>query len=123
MSTLPLSPPSSLRARSRMTWRRTRRNPVSFAALSVIALIALAAILAPLIAPYGPDEPDAAAALGAPSWHHWLGTDMSLDLVIAPGTPPASGTGNNYDKNIAINWKKVLFPSQPQAKPRYWKFS
>jgi len=76
MSTLPLPSPSPLRARSRMTWRRIHRNPVSFAALCVIALIALAAIFAPLIAPYGPDEPDAAAALGAPSWHHWLGTDM-----------------------------------------------
>jgi len=63
MSTLPLSSSTPLRSRSRMTWRRIRRNPVSFAALCVIALIFLAAIFAPLIAPYGPDEPDAAVAL------------------------------------------------------------
>jgi peptide/nickel transport system permease protein len=57
-------------------WRRLRRNTLSLAAFVVIALVALAAAGAPLLMPYEPDAPDAEQTLRAPSWRHWLGTDL-----------------------------------------------
>ena len=36
----------------------------------------LTALAAPLVAPYDPDATDAAETLQAPSWRHWLGTDL-----------------------------------------------
>jgi peptide/nickel transport system permease protein len=62
--------------RTGVVWRRLRRNWLSVGALALIALMALAAALAGWVAPYEPDETDAAAALAAPSLHHWLGTDV-----------------------------------------------
>ena len=61
---------------ARLVWRRLKRNWLSASALALIALMALAAALANWVAPYDPDETDAAAALAAPSLHHWLGTDI-----------------------------------------------
>jgi peptide/nickel transport system permease protein len=60
----------------RSLWRRARRNTLSLAALGVVAALVLMALLAPWIAPYDPDAPDAEAALQAPGWRHWLGTDL-----------------------------------------------
>jgi peptide/nickel transport system permease protein len=64
------------RRRAFVLWRRARRNTLSLAALVVVAALTLMALLAPWIAPYDPDAPDADAALHAPGWHHWLGTDL-----------------------------------------------
>jgi peptide/nickel transport system permease protein len=60
----------------RLVWVRLRRNWPSAMALAVIVVIALAALLALWIAPYDADATDPAAALQAPSWQHWLGTDI-----------------------------------------------
>lgn len=57
-------------------WRRARRNTLSVVALAVVVLLTLVAIVAPWVAPYDPDAPDAADAGQAPSWRHWLGTDI-----------------------------------------------
>jgi len=57
-------------------WRRLQRNTLSLVAFVVIALVALAATAAPLVMPYEPDTPDAEQTLQAPSWRHWLGTDL-----------------------------------------------
>ena len=62
--------------RHRNMLRSIRRNPLSFAALCIILAIALVAAFAPGVAPCDPDEPDAAAILDAPSWAHFLGTDV-----------------------------------------------
>jgi peptide/nickel transport system permease protein len=53
-----------------------RRNSLSLAALGAILVITVLALAAPLVAPYDPDAPRAEDALAAPSWHHWLGTDL-----------------------------------------------
>jgi hypothetical protein len=39
------------------------------------------------------------------SFGNWQGTDMSLDLIISPGVPPAS-TAPAPPKNLSLNWKK-----------------
>jgi peptide/nickel transport system permease protein len=64
------------RSPARALWRRLRRNTLSLAALVFIILVALGATGAPLLMPYDPDAPDAERALQAPSWRHWLGTDL-----------------------------------------------
>lgn len=64
------------RSRGAIAWRRARRNSLSLAALGAILVITVLALAAPLVAPYDPDVPRAEDALGAPSWHHWLGTDI-----------------------------------------------
>lgn len=75
-ASVPAAPASHRAAQRALTWRRIRRNRLSFAALCVIAVIALAAIFAPWVAPHLPDAPDASAALQGPSWRHPLGTDL-----------------------------------------------
>ncbi|MCP3444588.1 hypothetical protein [Bradyrhizobium sp. CCGUVB14] len=40
------------------------------------------------------------------SFGNWQGTDMSLDLIISPGVPPAEGGPAIQPKNISLNWKK-----------------
>lgn len=37
---------------------------------------------------------------------NWQGTDMSLDLMISPGVPPAGSAPAVPPKNISLNWKK-----------------
>ena len=64
------------RSRAAVAWRRVRRNSLSLAALGAIVAIILLALAAPLVAPYDPDAPQAEEALQAPSWRHWLGTDI-----------------------------------------------
>jgi peptide/nickel transport system permease protein len=64
------------RRRAAAVWRRLRRNSLSLAALAVILAITALALAAPLVAPYDPDAPSAEDALQAPSWRHWLGTDI-----------------------------------------------
>src|SRR5262249_62224420 len=53
-----------------------RRNSLSLVALGAIVAIILLALAAPIVAPYDPDAPQSEDALGAPSWRHWLGTDI-----------------------------------------------
>lgn len=64
------------RRRGAVLWRRLRRNSLSLAAAIAVVLLVLMALAAPPVAPYDPDAPDAADALQAPSWRHWLGTDL-----------------------------------------------
>lgn len=40
------------------------------------------------------------------SFGNWLGTDMSLDLIIAAGPPPAQGKPVDAPKNLSLNWQK-----------------
>ncbi|MFO1080434.1 MAG: ABC transporter permease [Reyranellaceae bacterium] len=70
------STPPAAGASLRLVWRRLRRNWPSAVALGLIVLMALAALLAPWVAPYEADATDPATALQAPSWAHWLGTDI-----------------------------------------------
>lgn len=51
-------------------------NPVTGLAFGLFALIALCALIGPYIVPYDPLASDTAAALQAPSWAHWFGTDQ-----------------------------------------------
>jgi len=37
---------------------------------------------------------------------NWQGTDMSLDLIISPGVPPAADATAVPPKNLSLNWKK-----------------
>jgi hypothetical protein len=37
---------------------------------------------------------------------NWLGTDMSLDLIVTAGPPPAQGQTVHTPKNLSLNWKK-----------------
>ncbi|WP_405778211.1 ABC transporter permease [Streptomyces sp. NBC_00859] len=55
--------------------RRLRRNRLALTGAVLTAVFVLVAVLAPLIAPYDPARPDFGAALAAPGWSHWLGTD------------------------------------------------
>lgn len=73
-SPIPLVKPAS--TAMRLVWRRIRRNWLSSIALAIIVAMIVAAVGADWIAPYEPDATDAEAALQAPSWHHWLGTDI-----------------------------------------------
>jgi peptide/nickel transport system permease protein len=68
-----LAPPA---ATPRLLWLRLRRNWLSAVALALIVLAAVAAALAGWVAPYDPDMTDAEASLQAPTWRHWLGTDI-----------------------------------------------
>ena len=51
-------------------------NPVTGLSFGLFALIALCALIGPYIVPYDPLASDTAAALQAPSWKHWFGTDQ-----------------------------------------------
>jgi len=47
-----------------------------------LGALVVAAVLAPLVAPYAPDALDLARRRGAPSPHHWFGTDeLGRDLL------------------------------------------
>ncbi len=52
-----------------------RGNPMTGIAFVSLVVIILVAALGPLLVPYDPLASDAAAALQAPSWAHWFGTD------------------------------------------------
>ncbi|MBS0534736.1 MAG: ABC transporter permease [Proteobacteria bacterium] len=51
-------------------------NAVTGLAFALFALIALCALIGPYIVPHDPLASDTAAALQAPSWKHWFGTDQ-----------------------------------------------
>ncbi|WP_406348195.1 ABC transporter permease [Streptomyces sp. NBC_00144] len=55
--------------------RRLRRNRLALVGAVLTAVFVLVAVAAPLLAPYDPARPDFDAALTAPGWSHWLGTD------------------------------------------------
>ena len=55
--------------------RRTPRDPLLVASVSVIGALVLVALLAPLIAPHDPAQSDILAASEGPSPAHLLGTD------------------------------------------------
>ena len=57
-------------------WRRLRRNWLSAVALGLIVPDGRGGAARAWVAPYDADATDAAAALQAPAWHHWLGTDI-----------------------------------------------
>ncbi|WP_439925679.1 hypothetical protein [Nitrobacter sp. JJSN] len=40
------------------------------------------------------------------SFGNWQGTDMSLDIIIAAGPPPAQGKPVDAPKNLSLNWVK-----------------
>jgi peptide/nickel transport system permease protein len=51
-------------------------NPVTGLSFGLFVLIVLCAIFGPLFTPYDPLASDTVAALQAPSWAHWFGTDQ-----------------------------------------------
>jgi peptide/nickel transport system permease protein len=51
-------------------------NPVTAGAFVLLLVIVFAAAFGPLIVPYDPLASDTSAALQAPSWAHWFGTDQ-----------------------------------------------
>lgn len=62
----------------RRRWRRLRvllRDRAAVAGAVLFVVFVLASIFAPLLTPYGPNVTDFTNTLGAPSAHHWLGTD------------------------------------------------
>ena len=46
------------------------------AAVGLLAVIVVCSVLAPVLAPYDPSAQDTANAFAAPSFEHWLGTDV-----------------------------------------------
>ena len=61
---------------------RLRQTRLATSALAIVVALVLVAIFAPLLAPYNPERTDFSAALAAPSWSHWLGTDnLGRDML------------------------------------------
>ena len=61
---------------------RLRRNPLAMTGFWFLAVIVTLVILAPWIAPYDPEAQNLALSASAPSWDHWLGTDiLGRDLL------------------------------------------
>ncbi len=66
----------------RHAWYRLSHSGLTVAGLGVVVAVAAVIVLAPLISPYDPDRLNLVARLGAPSWHHWFGTDeVGRDLL------------------------------------------
>jgi peptide/nickel transport system permease protein len=65
-------------------WRRLRAlgSWEITTGLVIVAVLLLASLLAPLLAPYPPNKLNILNSLQAPSWHHWMGTDMLVVAVI-----------------------------------------
>jgi peptide/nickel transport system permease protein len=57
-------------------WKRFRRHRLALGGATVVAVLALVSLLAPVIGGHNPDEMNLGAVSQAPSWEHWLGTDM-----------------------------------------------
>ncbi|HMK80702.1 MAG TPA: ABC transporter permease [Xanthobacteraceae bacterium] len=68
--------PSGLAAIVRHARYVIGENPVTGLAFALFVTIMLAALIGPTIVPYDPLASDTAAALSAPSWAHWFGTDQ-----------------------------------------------
>lgn len=57
-------------------------NPVTLGAFLLFAAFTVLAVIGPWIAPYDPLASDSGAALQAPSWAHWFGTDaLGRDIL------------------------------------------
>lgn len=69
----PKKPSNSLLGHARYV---VMENPVTGLSFALFALIALCALIGPYIVPYDPLASDTIAALQAPSWKHWFGTDQ-----------------------------------------------
>jgi peptide/nickel transport system permease protein len=62
--------------------RRLRKNSLAMIGVGIVATLVVVAIFAPILAPYDVAAIDAKNVLGAPSWHHPLGTDgLGRDVV------------------------------------------
>jgi len=72
-ATAPRKPSNSLLSHARYVMME---NPVTGLSFALFALIALCALIGPYIVPYDPLASDTVAALQAPSWKHWFGTDQ-----------------------------------------------
>ena len=53
-----------------------RDNPVTALSFGLFVMFLLCAVFGPALAPHDPLASDTAAALQAPSWRHWFGTDQ-----------------------------------------------
>jgi peptide/nickel transport system permease protein len=63
-------------------FRRTWRNPLGFAGLTILSLIAFGAVFAPLISPYDPIVQHQGKELLGPNAEFWFGTDeLGRDLL------------------------------------------
>ena len=73
-------PPVESKPENNSIFRHARyvmaENPVTGLAFGLFALIAILALIGPYIVPHDPLASDTAAALQAPSWKHWFGTDQ-----------------------------------------------
>ena len=73
-------PPVEAKPENNSIFRHARyvmaENPVTGLAFGLFALIAILALIGPYIVPHDPLASDTAAALQAPSWKHWFGTDQ-----------------------------------------------
>lgn len=57
-------------------WHRLRQNKMAVGGAIFVALLAIASFLTPLIAPGSYAHTNLALGPTAPSWSHWLGTDL-----------------------------------------------
>lgn len=57
-------------------WVRLRKNHLALLGLGIILFLAVVSLLTPWIAPYGYEEQNLALGASAPSWAHWMGTDI-----------------------------------------------
>lgn len=57
-------------------WLRLQKNRLALLGLIVIATLSVLALITPWIVPYSYDEQNLALGASAPSWQHWLGTDI-----------------------------------------------
>src|SRR3569833_3090696 len=67
---------SGMMAMIRHTQYVLAENPVTAGSFALFIAFLIAAILGPSLVPYDPLASDTAAALQAPSAHHWFGTDQ-----------------------------------------------
>ncbi|MDD2765928.1 MAG: ABC transporter permease [Opitutaceae bacterium] len=64
-------------------WLRLRQNRLAVFGGAVLAVVALACFLGPWFSPYGYEDQNLALGASAPSWPHWLGTDvLGRDLLV-----------------------------------------
>lgn len=57
-------------------WVRLRRNKMAVIGGITLLIVTLLCVLAPLLSPYGYEQQDLVLGAAAPSWQHWLGTDV-----------------------------------------------
>lgn len=57
-------------------WNRLKKNKLAMGGMFILIFLATLCLLTPWIAPYSYEQQNLALGVSAPSWQHWLGTDI-----------------------------------------------